>query len=97
MTRVLPFTEFAELYCKSQENTPAQLFETLQQLRARYNPVGFVLLRCIVLDSSRLGERVIVPYGPNNTWKEIPDRPVSPRGLCSDISEVEAVCLAESL
>lgn len=83
--------ELIRRYCETQDSTPEKLESTLESLIQRYQPVGFMLLRCIVLDSSRLGQRVIVPYGPRNSLKHVPDSPFSPRGLASDISEVEGV------
>ena len=93
----LPFKEFAGLYCETQEQTPEKLRVILTTMAGRYNPTGFMLLRCEMLDSSRLGERVIVPYGPNNEFKEPPTHPVSPRGLASDMSVVEAIMDADEL
>lgn len=95
--QTLTFDEFAKLYCETQEQTPQGLLDILQAQRTRYSPDCWVLLRCIVLDSSRLGARTIVPVGPRNTWTTIPPSPISPRGLCSDISEIEAVLPAANL
>jgi hypothetical protein len=83
------FKELAELYCETQEQTPEGLREILDAQTLRYHPHGFMLLRCEMLDSSLLGTRTILPYGPNNTFKEPPAHPVSPRGLASDMSVVE--------
>ena len=88
---VLSYDEFAKLYCETQKQTPEGLAEILTQQHARFRPIGFMLLRCEMLDSSRLGSRTILPFGPNNTYKEPPDHPISPRGLASDMSVVEAL------
>ncbi len=88
---VLSFDDFAKLYCETQEQTPEGLRAVLQQQSERYQPLGYMLLRCEMMDSSRLGTRVILPFGPNNTFKEPPDHPISPRGLASDMSVVEAL------
>lgn len=82
------------LYCKSQDCTPEDLEKRLESQKQEWHPIGFMLLKCEVFDSSRFGDRVILPFGPNNTFKEIPDHPISPRGLASDISVVEAWCEA---
>lgn len=91
----LGFDEFARRYCERQEQTPDGLRAILTKQKALYSPTGWMLLQCIVLDSSRLGSMVILPYGGSATIKEVPDRPFSPRGLCSDISEVVATMPAE--
>lgn len=91
----ITFNEMVKRYCERQECEPADLIERLNKQIAEYEPHGFLLMRCIVLDSSRLGDRCIIPYGPNNTVKEVPSRCFSPRGLCSDISEVEGVYIRE--
>lgn len=54
----------------------------------RYKPVGFILLECQMLDSSSLGQLTVLPYGPNNTLKAIPDGPMSPKGMASDMAIV---------
>lgn len=87
----LDFAAFAALYCESQEQSPEGLRAMLEEQIGRYKPDGFMLLRCVMMDSSRFGHRVILPYGHNNTFKAVPDHPISPRGLASDISEVEAI------
>jgi hypothetical protein len=95
--KTLQFNEFATLYCETQESTPDELLSTLRAQYGRYKPDGWMLLRCVVLDSSRLGSRVVLPFGPNNTYKVPPVQPISPRGLCSDISEVEAIVYASDV
>ena len=89
--------EFLAKYCETQENTPAALRVTLMAQKQRFNPDGFMLLECQMLDSSRLGSRVILPYGPNNTFKTVPDHPISPRGLASDTSVVIGILKADQL
>lgn len=93
----LSFLEFARRYCERQVNTPQDLYATLEAQQRAYAPNGWVLLECIDLSSSRLGSYTILPYGPNNTYKEPPSRPISPRGLASDQSVVVAVLLAKDL
>jgi hypothetical protein len=91
------FDEFAKLYCDRQEQTPEGLKEILLRQKRDYRPTGWFMLECQMLDSSYLGQRVILVYGPNNTHKKVPDHPVSPRGLASDMSTVIAVLSAEDL
>jgi hypothetical protein len=82
----LTWQEFSEKYCDTQEQTPEGLLEILFQQNKSYQPEGFMLLECHDLGSSRLGSKVILPFGPKNTFKEIPSHPISPRGLASDMS-----------
>jgi len=82
------FEEFAKLYCERQVQTPDGLREVLTAQKAKFNPAGWMLLECQMLDSSRMASLTILPYGPNNTYKEIPSHPISPRGLASDMSVV---------
>lgn len=91
MNAALTFDEFARRYCERQEQTPEGLRAVLEDQVKLWHPDGWALLECVTLDGSRLGELVIVPYGKNNTWKVPPDKPVSPRGLASDMSVVVAV------
>jgi hypothetical protein len=87
--------QLVDLYCSSQEANPFDICEILDRQVELYKPDGFMLLQCVDLSSSRLGSRVILPYGPNNTFKEPPDHPISPRGLASDMSTVECISPAE--
>lgn len=91
------WTEFAARYCERQEQTPDGLLTVLQAQHVRYQPDGWMLLECAMLDSSRVGELTIMPYGPRNTWKVIPNHPISPRGLASDMSVVTAILLSAEL
>lgn len=93
----IDFEQLSERYCATQVQDRSGLLAILIDQKRRFNPEGWMLLQCVVLDSSRLGEHVILPYGPNNTFKEPPDRPISPRGLASDMSEVVAVMPADRL
>lgn len=93
----LDYKTFAGRYCKRMDNTPEDLYATLEGQQRMYQPVGWMLLECVDLASSRLGHYVILPFGPNNTFKEPPTRPISPRGLASDMSSVVAILKAEDL
>lgn len=94
---ILNFHDLAYAYCDRQVNTPHELLQTLNAQRIKYQPEGFLLLECHQLDSSYCGSLTIVPYGPNNSLKEIPAHPISPRGLASDMSVVIGVLPAERL
>lgn len=86
----MTWKNFSSLYCETQDCDEETLFNRLMKQREQWQPDGWFMLECQVLDSSRLGERVILPYGPNNTFKAVPEGPVSPRGLASDMSVVIA-------
>jgi len=84
---------------KYADNDPATMDDLriqLQRLEETYTPVGWVLLECQVMDSCNYGLLWIATFGPNNTWKTIPEGPASPGGRASDMSAVVAVCLVES-
>jgi hypothetical protein len=93
----MTFDEMAALYCERQESSPAGLLAILQNQKTTYRPDGWMLLECQVMDGSRLGSLTILPYGPNNTFARVPDHPISPRGLASDMSVVVGVLPAENL
>lgn len=93
----MTYKEFARRYCERQENTPEDLYATLESQQRMYQPDGWMLLECVDLSSSRLGSYVILPYGSKNTYKEPPTKPISPRGLASDMSVVVATLKAEEL
>jgi len=91
------FDELAAKYCERQEQTPSGLWEALSSQRIKFHPAGWMLLECQMLDSSRLGSLTLLPFGPNNTYKEITTAPISPRGLASDMSICVGVLLVEAL
>ena len=95
--KVLDFKEFAKKYIETQETTAVDLLQRLQKQKETFHPKGWFLAECQVLDSSRRGEKIIFPYGENNTFKTPPEGFFSPRGLASDISTVIAVMEVESL
>ena len=84
----LTFDELAAQYCERQQQTPHGLRLTLEAQRERYAPDGWMLLECVMMDSSRLGSLTILPYGPRNTYQQRLEEgvPISPRGLASDMS-----------
>lgn len=90
---VLTEDEFVKRYCARQQSTPEELRATLQAQREKFDPDGWMLLECVVLDSSRIGSYTIMPYGPRNSCTTPPTTPVSPRGLASDLSVVVALLL----
>lgn len=51
---------------------------------------GLFITECRMLDSTYMGERFVIPYGPKNTFEKPPTVPFSPRGLASDTSIVIA-------
>ncbi len=83
--------ELVARFCKRQDATLEQVYRHLDNILRRHDVVGWVLLQCVLLDSSRLGELVIMPYGPGCTLDVVPHKPISPRGLASDMSIVVAV------
>lgn len=93
----LTWAEFAGKYCARQESTPADLWAALYRQQRAYQPAGWMLLECHMLDSSSMGNFTILPYGPKNTYREPPNHPVSPKGLASDMSVVVALLLATEL
>ena len=86
LRQLASFDELAKEYCDRQVCTPASLRSILQSQIDRFNPDGWFLAECKMLDSSLLGSYVILPYGPNNTFRNVPDHSFSPRGLASDMS-----------
>lgn len=88
---IMEWEQFSSRYCETQDTTPEELADRLQGVALRFRPTGFLLLRVCMMDCRRFGERTIVPYGGNATIQTIPAKPFSPRGLASDMSEVEGV------
>lgn len=85
---ILTWDELSSRYCERQEQTPEGLIDVLKAQVERFQPDGWMLLECEMMDSSYLGSLTILPFGPNNTRK-VPlthGEAVSPRGLCSDMS-----------
>jgi hypothetical protein len=84
----MAWAEFSEKYCTRQECTPEQLAQKLRDRQKKWNPEGFMLLECQVMDSSYLGELTCVGYGGDATFRKPPEQPVSCRGLASDTAVV---------
>ena len=93
----MTFDAFAGRYCDRQDNTPDGLKAVLNAQKKKFQPVGWILLECQDMSGSRMRELTIFPYGPNNTLKEVPANPISPRGLASDMSTVVGVLAADDL
>lgn len=91
----LSFADFAKKYCENKLTTPARLHALLAAQKDRYAPTGWFMAECQDMSSSRLGDRTIMVYGPDNSFKEIPTGVFSPRGLASDMSSAVAYTLAE--
>lgn len=83
--------ELVRRYCETQEMAPLDLLDIIERQIVEFGPDGFFLARASLMDSSYFGSRVMLPYGPNNTFKTPPDHPFTPRGLASDTSVVECV------
>ena len=93
----MDWKEFSEAYCETQEQTPEGLLEVLKWQKKRYDPNGWMLLECQMLDSSYLGNRTILAYGPHNTFKEPTRMPIALNGLASHTSSVIGILKVEAL
>lgn len=87
--------ELIERYCERQAISEQDLTDRMNGMAAMAVSRaaefhGWFLAECQMLDSSRLGSLVILPFGPHNTFKRPPQSPFSPRGLASDMS----MCIA---
>lgn len=82
--------ELVGMYIERQEATAAEVEARLERIRQQREVTGFFLAEAQLMDSSWFGSRVILPYGPGCTHKEVPTTPFSPRGLASDTSVVVA-------
>lgn len=80
--------EFIHAYAGDHEQAAEHLKEALASTAEKFNPDGWMLLECQVLDSSYMGQTVVLPYGGDATHKTVPGHPISPRGLASDMSVV---------
>lgn len=93
----MTYDELARRYCDRQGQTPAGLLAVLQDQKAKFKPFGWVLLECQDMSSSYMGTLTVLPFGPNNTFRSPPDRPVSPRGIASDMSTTAGVLTVDDL
>jgi hypothetical protein len=93
----MTYDDFAEKYCETQEQTPEGLYEVLEIQHKNLGPAGWVLVECQMMGSSYFGNRTILPYGGKATLRKVPDTPVSPQGLASDMSVVIGVLPVNSL
>ena len=91
--------EFSSRFYETEKLPPAKLAEIFESQLERYPDLaGWVLLQGI--DSSFLGQHVILPYGPSNTLKAVPGPKdiVYPYGLASDsTSVVGVICVQDFL
>lgn len=85
------FEEFHQQYVGGSTVSPEELRSVLVTQNEKFQPEGWMLLECTLFDSSWAGTKTILPYGPNNTFKEPPDHPISPRGLAADTSVVVGI------
>ena len=91
------FQEFAVMFGYETQWEQDELKLKLQIVKRNYAPEGFFLMECHMMDSSSLGRRTILPYGGASTCETVPDHPMSPKGLASDMSVVIATMLVEEL
>lgn len=84
----MEWDEFSSVYCTVNEMDPDGLRAVLQAQADRYIPEGWFLARCELMDSSRFGQVVILPFGGGATFQSIPAGMFSPRGQASDMSTV---------
>ena len=82
----MTWADFSARYCRTQAMDPESLAIRLSGQIPQYEPDGFFLAEAQLFDSSYFGQVVILPFGPQNTFKTVPDHPFSPRGLASDTS-----------
>lgn len=93
----LCFRDLADIYCTRQLQNYYGLQRDLREKVDQYRPDGFMLLECVQFDSNYFGNYTILPYGPRNTYHEVPTRPISPRGMASDMSRIIATMDAAEL
>lgn len=97
MVPQLAWMALAERYCARQLQTFEGLQRVLSDQLDKFKCEGWMLLECQMMDSSSMGYLTLLPYGPNNTYKTVPDHPISPHGLAPDMSIVEGILLASEL
>lgn len=83
-------------YIERQDATEEATLTRMSLIEDVREVTGWFLLECAALDSSKLGERTLLPYGPGCTFKAPPRHPVSPRGLASDMAVVVAISTPET-
>jgi hypothetical protein len=81
-----PFLKFLAVFPGGADN-PAQFEERLNWLKEkldgtikRFDPEGWFVCECQLLDSSYAGKRYTLPYGGNSTHLAPPSVPFSPSG-----------------
>jgi hypothetical protein len=88
------FNSFASKYCETQVCTHETLLSRLKLQIKEFKPTGWLLAQCEDMCSSRLGHQVILPYGPNNNYKELPANGlINPYGSATFV--VKAYLLSE--
>lgn len=85
------YCELLRRYLVTQEGTDESLKAQLDKVEDLFDPDGLMLVQAQIMGSSWYGQHVILPYGPQCTYKQVPDHPITPRGLASDTSVVVAV------
>lgn len=82
------------------EHELKQFLKSLIRMKKDYSPTGFFIAECKMLDTSPgspMGDRTCLAYGPKNTFKEIPTKPFSPKGLASDMAVAEVYIPVEDV
>ncbi len=87
--------QLVEEYVKTQVGTVDSILAHLTRMEEQIEPEGFVLLRNVVMDSAKLGDQMILAYGPDCTYKSLPDTLVLTNGLPSSTSKPVLYCLAD--
>jgi len=85
--------ELVSRYCETQDADARETNARMREIASGREVEGWMLLQGADMSSSYLGQQVILPWGPGCTFKEVPQHPVSPRGLASDMSVVVATAL----
>lgn len=81
--------ELIAAYIITQEGDLESVDSQLRNVQKHYPTcTHFVVYECADLSSSQAGNKVIMPVGPDNTFKSLDTLPKlwSPRGLASDMS-----------
>jgi hypothetical protein len=86
------FDAFDNLYQGTVPDDEKQdLRSTLAMSIQAWNPHGWFIHECKLMDSTHMGERTVVVYGDRCTIKAPPVQPFSLRGLASDTGVVVAI------
>lgn len=87
--------EMLEKYIESQEGTVESVGEQLKNIESSRHVKGWFMVECQMMDSrANLGQKVLFPYGPECTLKEMPDpsKPYSINGMPSGMGSIIGHC-----